>query len=263
MADVMGAFNDAVGLGSQGKEVSFQQQAAETAMMQQIAAQQQARADILPFLTSGQTNIQNLGTAMQAGGPLDPNARYNLSTYNASPEAAVTQNSMNDMMQQLMANSSAGGPSGGAFANALQQNAADIGLQGYQSGLNDWEGQRSASFNMMAALGNPNAATQMGNWTMQGGLNMGNVAMEGAQNMMAAQNQQFNQNSQLLGAGANIGKSIYDYMNSGSGGYTPYQTADPYNTSYTAPDAAWGSAGTSLDSGSADWSTLSNSSSYF
>lgn len=232
MGDVMGAFNQATGLTEDPAKVQKDAQQASLDWQKQMFNQTQA--NMAPFLQSGTSNLGTLNALMQPGQAFSPTATYGMSQFQASPEYQVMMQQMNNATAGMGAGAAAAGNFGsGNMATALQQNAANIGLQGYTSGLNDWNAQRATGFNMLAGLANPNAAQQMGNFAMQSGVNQGNTMQTGAANQLAARSQQYNQGMNTLGAASNIGKSIYDYLNQGNqGSSNPYSANSFYGSDY-------------------------------
>lgn len=136
------------------------QGAAQTAANTQLLMFNKTQQNLQPYMQTGQLANTELGNVspslMQQDNRLNAalpglTTPYSLDQYNASPEAAVTNNAMSDMMKQLMASSAAGGNLGsGNVATALQTNAAKLGLQGYQTGLQDYTNNNLNNYNMIS-----------------------------------------------------------------------------------------------------------------
>jgi hypothetical protein len=186
--------------------------AADTAAQTQMTMFNTTQGNLKPYMDSGVTANNNLNAAMPS-----LTAPYSLSKYQASPEAAVTANSMSDMFKQLMASSAAGGNMGsGSMATALQKNAAAIGLQGYQTGLQDYQGQNLNQFNMLdtRAGAGQNAAAGLGGFGQNVANNIGDNGINAATRNYAATNSGLTNLSNSLGSGV----SNWLQANSGSGG---------------------------------------------
>ena len=246
--------------GSSSDQANAQLQAQMSAQQLQWKEFQQAQQNMAPWVQSGASNLNRLNTAMQTGGPLDPMAQYTMQNYLASPEYQVMQQQMQQSTGATQAGAAAAGNYGsGNMANALQRNAANIGMQGYTTGLQDWQNQRNTGYNMLAGLANPQAAQQIsqmgintgqniGNQQMQLGANLANTMQQGYQNQ---QNAYGNISNQLMGAyGAYQQNQMYQNYQDG-GGYSGMWGADTsLSSSFPQPTLNVGSGGYTPDLGS-------------
>lgn len=130
--------------------------------------QRNALAELMPSLTS----------------------RYDMAKYMGGPEYQNTMAQTDRERNALMAKSSASGMYGsGTMANQLQSNAAYLGQQGYQQGLQNYETQNRSIYDMLNTASNvgANAAiqqggygTQLGNQVGQSMSNIGNAQAQSA-----------------------------------------------------------------------------------
>lgn len=122
--------------------------------------QRNALAELMPSLTS----------------------RYDMAKYMAGPEYQNIMAQTDRERNALMAKSAASGMYGsGTMANQLQQNAAYLGQQGYQQGLQNFTGQNRSIYDMLNTGSNvgSQAAGQQGNYgtqlSNQVGQSLGNI----------------------------------------------------------------------------------------
>ena len=175
--------------------------------------QRNALAELMPSLTS----------------------RYDMAKYQAGPEYQNIMAQTDRERKALEAKSSASGMYGsGTMANQLQSNAAYLGQQGYQQGLQNYEGQNRSIYDMLntgsnvgllAAGQQGTYGTQLGNQVGQSMSNIGNAQAQSA----IGQGQAWGGMSQNLG---NIGMNYlaqrdqYNQLSkalSGVPGYQPQQ----------------------------------------
>jgi hypothetical protein len=190
-----------------------------------------------PWVASGANNLAALNTATQKGGSLDPNARYQSFDFNALTDPGAAYRTQGGVNAITAAGAAAGNLGSGKLGTALTQFGEDAASQEYQNafsryqtGLNDWNAQRSTQYNQMAGMANPQAVEQMGNFAMQSGVNAGDTMQTGAAQQNAGSQQSFNNTGSLLTGATNIGKSLYDwYTNSNP----PQAPAAANNMTYT------------------------------
>ena len=186
--------------------------AAQTSANTQMNMFTTTQANLAPFMQTGTAANTTLANQMP-----QHTAPYSLDKYNASPEAQVTQNAMTQMLDQLKASGAAGGNLGsGNVATALQKNAAQLALQGYQTGLQDYTGQNLNTYSMYQGLAGAgqNAAANLGGF----GANVANNI--GAQGINAAASN-FGAKQSGMSNLSNIGTNAFsNYLNNlwGSGG---------------------------------------------
>ena len=170
-------------MGSDATESAANTQAQATRDASQIQMDMFNRqVDIMkPWTDSGASNLNRLNTAMQSGNQLDPSKRYGMADFQGSPEYQVMMQQIKDSSSATQAGAAAAGLYGsGNMATALQKNAANIALQGYGTGLQDYQAQNTLAYNQLAGLANPSAAQQVATYAGNTGVNVGNNMISGA-----------------------------------------------------------------------------------
>jgi len=141
------------------------------AYQQNIYDQNTARMD--PWVQYGTTQMNALSNLMPS-----LTERYDMAKYQAGPEYANTMATTDRVQKMLEAKSSASGMyGGGTMANQLQSNAAYLANQGYQQGLQNYQGQNKSIYDMLNTGSNVglNAAGQQNVAGTQLGNNVGNI----------------------------------------------------------------------------------------
>lgn len=137
-----------------GATIAADAQKAAAAAQERIAAQNiafqkdvynQNVARVDPWVQYGTTQMNALAAQM-------PNltSKYDMAKYMAGPEYQNTMTQTDRERNALMAKSSASGMYGsGTMANQLQTNAAYLGQQGYQQGLQNYTNQNRTIYDML------------------------------------------------------------------------------------------------------------------
>ena len=137
-----------------GAMIAADAQRAAAAAQERIAAQNiafqkdvynQNVARVDPWVQYGTTQMNALAAQM-------PNltSKYDMAKYMAGPEYQNTMAQTDRERNALMAKSSASGMYGsGTMANQLQSNAAYLGQQGYQQGLQNYTNQNRTIYDML------------------------------------------------------------------------------------------------------------------
>jgi hypothetical protein len=243
MSDIMGAFNQATGLTDD--PAKNQKEAAQAAQAWQEKMWRTTRKDMKPWLESGKSNLATLNSAMQPGGTLDPNARFQFSQDDPSYKWRTQQG-----IDAIRAGGAGTNLGSGNMGTALVNYGQGAASQEYGNAFNRYEGERAANYNMLAAASNPQSVMQMGNFNMQSGANIGNTIQSGAMNQMAGQQMQSGNLQGAIGSAFNMGKSLYDMYQQNqmqNQGWNQFQGQASNNFGYSPVDYGVGGVSQGAD----------------
>ena len=220
MGDVMGAFNQAVGLTEDPAQVQQQAAANQLSAAQQANAQQQAnwettQANQLPWLQAGQGAVNQLATGMGAGGQFSTVPVFNPNSVNLQQDPGYQFRMQQGVNALTAAGSAAGNLGSGNLGTALTNYGQQAGSQeygaAYARAMDQFNSQLSAQntlFNRLSGVAGTGqtAANQLASYGAQNATQQGQNSMNAAN--LAGQfntNAAIGQNNMLSSAGNQMG----------------------------------------------------------
>jgi hypothetical protein len=213
-------------------DVAAQAAAANTALQTKIYEETKTRMQ--PFVEAGtaaQTQLNNKLPSLTTP--------YSLDMYNASPENQVQLAAAKKQQDALKAGAAKGGGYGsGNMAMALQDNAQQNALLGYQTGFQDYWGQNNNIYNMYSneSARGQNAAAGLGTTGANFATAVGNQNTAAANAQGTASNQQ---GAAYAGAAGSVG----NYAGNVASGYYNAENknalANQWGTGYSNPPTVY------------------------
>lgn len=247
MGDIMGAFNQAVGLTEDPAKVQQQAAANQLSAQDKANAQQQAnweqtQANMKPWLTAGQTAVNSLSAGTSPGGQFSSVPIFNPNSVNLTQDPGYQFRMQQGVNALTAAGSAAGNLGSGNLGVALTNYGQQFGSQeygaAYSRAMDQFNSQLNAQntmFNRLSGIAGTGqtASNQLASYGAQNATQQGNNLMNAA-NIAGTfrTNAAIGQQNLLTGAGnqlGGIGNALANYYTNQNAlqnaQYTGYQNS--------------------------------------